>query len=425
MSEDGEDNAGEARDADDVDEPNEDESDNETAKGPVKFFRPSLHPEMAVEMEFDPTAYSFMHQLQLEWPCLTLDILPDNLGAARVKMPHTMYVALGTDAARQQDNKISVCKITDISGAGGDESDDSDDESEPKLQERSVMHDGSVNRLRCCPQRGNIVASWSGSGRVHVWDLEQHLKSLETDAAMTKKKPLRPLQTFAGHQTEGFAMDWSPVVTGALLTGDCYRDIYLWQPSPAGVWMINAQPFRGHTDSVEDIQWSPQQDSVFISCGVDRTIRVWDTRTRENSKLSVVGHDADINVISWSRTVPHLLASGCDDGSFKIWDLRSFAQPASYFKYHLGPVTAIQWHPRDASMLLTAADDREIAIWDLSLEREAGEAVSAEEPDVPPQLFFVHAEKGVVKEAHWHGQIPGAVVAAGEQATVFKAANVD
>jgi WD40 repeat protein len=162
---------------------------------------------------------------------------------------------------------------------------------------------------------------------------------------------------------------------GSLLSGDCAGHIYLWEPrewasggpsSTSGgngsAWTVDLQPFVGHTDSVEDLQWSPNERDVrmtffdahpvfllgwfdcfrlavliankwqpifsklflnfcmlasyliraltsctalqvFMSCGVDRTVRVWDVRTRARSMVHIVAHDSDVNVISWNRYV--------------------------------------------------------------------------------------------------------------------------
>jgi len=48
---------------------------------------------------------------------------------------------------------------------------------------------------------------------------------------------------------------------GNLLTGDCKKNIHLWKPLD-GSWVVDQRPFVGHTASVEDIQWSPNEPTV-------------------------------------------------------------------------------------------------------------------------------------------------------------------
>jgi WD40 repeat protein len=61
--------------------------------------------------------------------------------------------------------------------------------------------------------------------------------------------------------------------------------------------------YKGHDGSVEDLQWSPSEETVFASCSVDGTIRIWDTRERAKPMLAVKAHDCDVNVISWNPLV--------------------------------------------------------------------------------------------------------------------------
>jgi hypothetical protein len=55
---------------------------------------------------------------------------------------------------------------------------------------------------------------------VQVWDYSSFLNSL-SDAGMEDKviHKLVPLKVFSGHKDEGFAIDWSPLVTGRLVSG--------------------------------------------------------------------------------------------------------------------------------------------------------------------------------------------------------------
>lgn len=59
--------------------------------------------------------------------------------------------------------------------------------------------------------------------------------------------------------------------------GDGSKHLYFWSPRESG-WEVST-PFPGHTDSVEDIQWSPTEGTVLVSGSVDKTIKIWDTRS--------------------------------------------------------------------------------------------------------------------------------------------------
>lgn len=235
------------------------------------------------------------------------------------------------------------------------------------------------------------------------------------------------------------------------------------------VWHVNTEnPFTSHKESVEDIQWSPNEATVFASCGVDRTVRIWDTRARGGaSMLHAVAHDTDVNVISWSPLVSFLLLSGADDGNFKIWDLRRFAPaggaaggagasgggaaaaptgsaggalPLANFRWHRKAITSLEWAPDDENTFAVSSEDNQVTLWDMSLEADeeaelalmggaagaaasggAGAAASSKpaalpstrDPrlaTIPAQLLFIHAGQEDIKEVHFHRQLPGVLI---------------
>lgn len=55
-------------------------------------------------------------------------------------------------------------------------------------------------------------------------------------------------------------------VVGRLVTGDCRKDIHLWEMKQGGTWDVDQRPFSAHTASVEDLQWSPTEQTV--TCNV-------------------------------------------------------------------------------------------------------------------------------------------------------------
>jgi len=434
------------------------------ASGPAKVWQPGVDElEEGEELQFDPEAYNYLRGFSTGWPCLSFDVVRDQLGLVRSEFPHTLYGVAGTQAEQAAWNYVAVFKLSNIKGkkrepipsstvdadtdVDSDSSSDEEEEEEtnedikPVLHLKKVAHAGGVNRIRSMTQQPHICATWGDTGHVQVWDFKSFLNSLADSGPVAHKEDDKihnhvPVKVFSGHKDEGYAIDWSPLVTGRLVTGDCNKCIHLWEPS-SNTWEIDTKPFVGHSASVEDLQWSPTEADIFASCSVDGKICIWDIRTGKQPCISVKAHNADVNVISWNRLASCMIASGCDDGSFSIRDLRLIKDDSlvAHFEYHKHPITSVEWSPHEASTLAVSSADHQLTIWDLSLEKDAEEEAEfrakmkeqANAPeDLPPQLLFVHQGQKDLKELHWHPQIPGMILStAADGFNVLMPTNID
>ncbi|KAL6850565.1 Ribosome assembly protein rrb1 [Amphichorda felina] len=395
----------------------------------------------------DLTTYEMLHSLSTPWPCLSFDIVKDSLGDNRKAYPATMYTVAGTQAenARAGENQIMVMKFSGLSkmnrGDDDDSSDDDDDDedADPILESKTIPLKSTTNRIRAHqipsqePGRAptTLTATMTESSDVYIHDITPHLQTFDNPGSTVTAQQNKPVSTIRAHKAEGYAVDWSPTVPGKLLTGDNDGLIYLTSRSDGGGFQTDNRPFQGHTGSVEEIQWSPSEQSVFASASSDGTIRIWDVRSKARKPaITMQVSDYDVNVMSWSRQTSHLLAAGADDGTWGVWDLRQWKassnkpQPLASFNFHKEQVTSVEWHPTDDSIVAVAAADNTVTLWDLAVELDDEESKGAGVPgDVPPQLLFVHYLKDV-KEVHWHPQITGSLVATGEEFSVFRTISV-
>ncbi|KZP25414.1 glutamate-rich WD repeat containing [Athelia psychrophila] len=446
------DGGGEDDDGMDIDEvlPAIEESD-EPPPAPEAFIPGMRALEKDEILEADDSVYIMRHSMNVNWPCLSFDVLRDNLGDERQRYPATAYLVAGTQADLASNNDLSVYKMSSLhrTQKDGDDSDDDEGEDEDDLDEdaileyRSVPHPGGVNRVRVQPLPPSTplppvsqpyhAATWAETGKVHIWDIRPLIESLDVPGyAYDKSRVQTPVFTINSHgRAEGFAMDWAS--SGAanpsslrLLTGDVHSKIYLTTSTPSGFNALS-QPFLSHTSSVEDLQWSPSEATVFASCSADQSVQIWDVRTKGRKSVAGIdaAHGSDVNVISWNKASSYLLLSGGDEGAIKAWDLRNVKKkgtsapdpvPVAAFTWHNAPITSIEWHPTEDSVFAASGADDQVTLWDLGVEQDDDEAGAPmnETPaggrEVPPQLLFVHQGQKDVKEVHWHPQIPGAVI---------------
>jgi ribosome assembly protein RRB1 len=324
--------------------------EDEAERGRVEkgaIWNPATQPLGEDEtLDYDSSAYLLYHAMQVQWPCLSFDVLSDQLGGLRTKFPMSMYLVAGTQApaTHAAENKLTVMKLSELNRTEHDEDSENEDwddvDDDPLLASQSVAHPGAVNRVRSMPQAPHVVATWAAEpAAVHLWDASELIERVDGGAMggpQTRTLPgaaadataSRPVFSFTEHADEGYAMDWSPVAAGRFATGDCAGQLRVWNMRDGAMdWAVDA-PFRaGHTSSVEDVQWSPTEPTVLASCGADAHVRIWDVREPSHPMISVKAHECDVNVLSWNRLVSYLLVSGADDGSFKVWDLRKFQEP--------------------------------------------------------------------------------------------------
>ncbi|KAK5059954.1 hypothetical protein LTR84_009837 [Exophiala bonariae] len=429
--------------------------------------RSILQPGMSLTP--DPSTYEMLHVMSTTWPCLSFDIVPDNLGNQRKQYPRTLYAVGGTQAesARAKENELYVLRLSSLSKMDrGDQtdsesdSDDDDDASDPVLEYRSIPLPSTTNRIRAfqpsstssdlsqIPQ--TLTAASLENGQILIHDVSPYLQSLSTPGFTLPPNASKPLSTLRMHKTEGYALDWAPASShphGRLLSGDNAGQIFNTQRTEGGGWVTDTRPFVGHTDAVEELQWSPNEKFVFASASSDGTVKVWDVRSKSRKPaVDVKISDTDVNVMSWSSQTFHLLATGADDGRWAVWDLRQWKpqsggggaadaqlrpSPVADFHFHKKPITSIEWHPSDDSVVAVACADNTTTLWDLAVElddeeygKEAGMGLGEGAEKVPPQLLFIHhVEDG--KELHWHPQMPGTVmVTGGTGFGVFKTISV-
>ncbi|KAF8640499.1 hypothetical protein AX17_000161 [Amanita inopinata Kibby_2008] len=410
-------------------------------------------------LEADDSVYVMRHAMNVRWPCLSFDVLRDNLGDERQRFPATAYIVAGTQADTAKNNEVLVYKMSSLHKTqkdGDSESEDEDADDDDYLDEdailefRSIPHPGAVNRIRAQPLPQSApslsqpyhVATWAETGKVHIWNIRPLMESLDVPGCtVDKARNGKPLFTIDSHgKAEGFAIDWATSGSSSLrlLTGDVHSKIYLTTSTPSGFNALT-QPFLSHTSSIEDIQWSPSEPTIFSSCSADHSIQIWDVRSKGRKSVTGIdgAHESDVNVISWNRSTAYLLVSGGDEGEIKVWDLRNVKKkgtlgseptPVALFKWHQAPITSVEWNPTEDSMFAASGADDQVTLWDLAVEQDDEATTMGEttgEREVPPQLLFVHQGQKDIKEIHWHPQIPGTVISTAlDGFNVFKTISV-
>lgn len=289
----------------------------------------------------------------LEWPSLTCQWLPTVKNAGPTAQEHSLL--LGTHTTGEQNYlMVASCNLPkdDVVIDNRSKDKENTENAEPtkvsnfdedkkevggfghasstigKIEIRmKIKHEGEVNRARYMPQNHFLVATRGPSQDVYVFDLSKH------PSFPVEGSGFSPQIVCTGHSKEGYALSWSPLKQGHLLSGSEDTTVCLWDVAGAsasgasGKQLPALNTFRGHTDVVEDVDWHAKDANLFASVGDDRTIRLWDIREPQKATQVVENaHDGDINCVAFNPINEFIFATGSGDKTIGVWDVRNLKQ---------------------------------------------------------------------------------------------------
>ncbi|XP_075255764.1 uncharacterized protein LOC142348338 isoform X2 [Convolutriloba macropyga] len=390
--------------------------------------------------DLDMSVYDLFRSIKLPWPCLSVDSF-GSFDPVQSEAPFDLTFVGGSQATSDKENRIflfncrtftkkSKLKIKFGAKNDSEEQKEKDDEqndsssssSEDENSDHGLEHKGACNRVRQSKVDSDayIVASWSSNAVVSLYNVTKTIRQLDPSISKYESLSEPTPVCYSGHSTEGYALDFSPVMSNRVASGDCSGQLHVWEIADQGSRVANVNKFKssGNNVSIEDIQWSPAEKSVLCSCSTDSKLKIWDTRTLSRSMLCVDGAhgSSDVNVISWNPSGDPFIVSGGDDSHIKVWDLRQLSKstslqsaptPVAKYDFHRGPITSLKWSPSDSTQFAASSEDNTISIWDLSLERDnISSNADAEEGDLPAQLLFLHeGQQSEIKEITWHPSV--------------------
>ncbi|KAL8102573.1 WD-40 repeat-containing protein MSI4-like [Apium graveolens] len=368
-----------------------------------------------------PVLYDWFANHNLLWPSLSCRWGP-LLEEGNHKNRQRLYLSEQTDGSVPNTLVIANCDVVKKRVAAGDHIAHFNEESRSPFVKKykTIIHPGEVNRIREFPQYNSIVATHTDCPEVLIWDIEAQPNRHAVFGAAES----RPDLILTGHEDNAeYALAMSPTEP-YVLSGGKDKNVILWSlqdhiaaASGGSIIKTAENPsiaprgiFKGHEDTVEDVQFCPSSAQEFCSVGDDSCLILWDARTGSDPVIKVEkAHNADVHCVDWNPLDINLLLTGSADHSVCMFDRRNLGSPVHKFEDHKAAVLCVQWCPDKSSVFGSSAEDGSLNIWDYEMIGKKERRTRS--PNCPPGLFFKHAgHRDKVVDFHWNASDPWTVV---------------
>ncbi|KAM3083945.1 hypothetical protein ACMFMG_001945 [Clarireedia jacksonii] len=182
------------------------------------------------------------------------------------------------------------------------------------------------------------------------------------------------------------SLDWNTVSPSLIITSSIDTTCTIWDiPTLTAKTQLIA-----HDKEVFDVRFCANSVDVFVSCGADGSVRMFDLRSLEHSTIiyeptakddkdsspggrisptlaqQTMSYAPPLLRLAASPHDTHLLATFSQDSSvIRILDVRQPGQALLELRGHAAAINCIEWSPSRRGTLASGADDSLVLIWDL------------------------------------------------------------
>lgn len=345
--------------------------------------------EYGVWKKNTPFLYDFVSTTSLLWPAITVQFLPDleQQKPESNEVHDLVYQRLlvGSFSLGNGVDTISIYQIPHyrlFRNLNVDKLNYNHDKQEFELskvvkknvvQQQKINHHGDVNKLRYMPQNADVIASANNMGDLVIYDRTKHSNVKNALAAEINQPQLRLRNSTSASVSDIYAVDWNRQQEGTIVSGDMAGEINFYNIKRDFKLKTNthiepSMSYLNHGVGINDIEWVPDHDSVFVAGDDSGAFKLYDVRQAS----CVVQHQQSsgaVNSVSIHPSNSFCLATGDEMGSINVWDIRNFGtnNSGSVFQIdaHNDSITQVKWHPKFINVLGSSSTDKLMKIYDI------------------------------------------------------------
>jgi WD repeat and SOF domain-containing protein 1 len=261
--------------------------------------------------------------------------------------------------ARAQDSLTRV-----VSGAADGEVRvwDVRDVGRPTLWTNRAAHGAFVRGVCFVPgSGGSRFWSCGDDAALRLWTLPQPETDAGVDAQTSASVSVRvdaqtPVSVRIGkHNYTAVDHHWGH---GLLATASTGAAVELWnyeRTDPLRAWS-----WRGTSDSLTAVRFSPVEQHVLAAAGTDRSVLLCDLRAQGLLGKAVLQMRS--NALAWSPMEAFYFATACEDHRAYVFDMRRLDRAVNVLQGHVGAVLDVDYAPTGRE-LVTAGYDRTLRLF--------------------------------------------------------------